>query len=440
MASRPMKIAAIGAGSGFGRGIVADVLGDAELGEAGCTLCLVDIDEGALDRMRRFARRVKEHHRSKVEVEATTDRREALRGAHYVITSVAIKRYPLWEQDFRVPLAHGFRHVLGENGGPGALFHALRNFELMVPICRDIEELSPDALLLNFTNPESRIIRAVSDLTRVRGAGLCHGTAEARRAVGEILGRPVEERGSEELDIVSGGLNHFFWMTKIADRKTGKDLYPELRKRALSPDCPAMPPLVRKLVEVFGLYTYPSDDHVGEYLGFASEFTGVKWHYGLESRRVPREEAKPRPSRMEQYASGKLPLDEEALGESGELAIPIIRAIELDERLWADAVNVANTGGYVEELPPDAVVEVPAWVDGKGIHPQKIGPLPEGIAAFCRTQVSIQKLLVEAYRTRSRKVLLQALLVDPVVDSVGKAEAMLDEMLELQREYLPEFR
>src|SRR5574340_254707 len=108
-------------------------------------------------------------------IRSVDDRREALAGASYVITSVAIKRYPLWEQDFRIPLAYGFKHALGENGGPGALFHALRNSELMIPICRDIEKLCPEALLLNFTNPESRIIRAVADLTKVRAVGLCHG-------------------------------------------------------------------------------------------------------------------------------------------------------------------------------------------------------------------------------------------------------------------------
>jgi len=431
----PLKIAAIGAGSGFGRGIVAEVLGTPDFGELGCTLTLVDIDAAALDCVHKFALLVKDHHKSRLEIEATTDRREALPGADYVITSVAIKRYPLWEQDFRIPLAYGFRHVLGENGGPGAAFHALRNFELMIPICRDIEDLCPNALLLNFTNPESRIIRAVSELTKVRAIGLCHGAGETLRRISEILNRPLEE-----LDIVSGGLNHFFWVTKIADRKTGTDLYPEFRTRALSdPNCPALPPMVRKMLEVFGHYTYPSDDHIGEYVSFGSEFTGVKWHYGLESRKVPLEEPAPEPSRMERYASGALPLDDRALQASGELAVPIIKAIEVNQRYWADSVNVPNREGYVEELPRDTVVEVPAWVDEGGVEPQRIGPLPEALAAFCRSQASVQKLVVEAYRHRSRNLLLQALLVDPVVNSVENAEKMIDDMLELQKDYLPTF-
>jgi alpha-galactosidase len=127
------------------------------------------------------------------------------------------------------------------------------------------------------------------------------------------------------------------------------------------------------------------------------------------------------------------------LGPSGELAVPIIKSIELGQRYWADSVNVLNSGSYVAELPRDAVVEVPAWVDEGGVQPQKIGPLPEALAAFCRTQGSIQELVVEAYRHRSRSLLLQALLVDPVVNSVEKAEKLIDEMLELQKDYLPEF-
>lgn len=433
----PLKIVAIGAGSGFGRGILADVLGSVEFSDLGCTLSLVDTNEGALDVTYRFAQRVKAHHRSNVQIEATTDRREALPRASYVITSVAIKRYPLWEQDFRIPLSYGFRHVLGENGGPGAAFHAMRNFELMIPICRDMEQLCPDALLLNFTNPEARIVRAVCELTNVRAVGLCHGTAGALAGASQILGRPLEE-----LDILSGGLNHFLWITKVTDRRTGADLYPELRRRGLSdPDCPAMPPLVKKMMEVFGLYTFPSDDHIGEYLSFGSEFSGTKWKYGSECRRVPLTEPAPgtRSHWLEQYASGRIPLDAAALNVSGELAVTIIRAIETNRRYWADSVNVPNTDGYVEGLQRDAVVEVPAWVDGEGIHVQHVGPLPEGVAAFCRTQASIQELVVEAYRHRSRNLLLQALLVDPVVNSITNAEKMIDDMLELQKDYLPAF-
>lgn len=430
-----MKIVAIGVGSGFGRGTLADVLGSPEFSDLDCTLVLVDTNEEALERMHRLALLLKEYFGSRVRLERTTDRRDALRGAGYVITSVAIKRYPLWEQDFRIPMAFGFKQALGENGGPGAMFHALRNFELMMPIARDMEELCPDALLLNYTNPEARIIMAISKLTRLRSVGLCHGVMGARDGISLILDRPLEE-----LDITAGGINHFFWVMKIADAKTGEDLYPALRKRILEdPSCPAAPPLIKKMVELFGCYTYPSDDHIGEYLSFGAEFTGLLWHYGIEARPVPRTTPGPTAGRWEEYASGARPIDESAARPSGELAASIILDIELDRGEWRPAVNVPNTQRYIENLPEDAVVEVAAVVDKGGVHPQPIGKLPEALAEYCRRQVTIQKLLVEAYAQRSRNLLLQTLLLDPVVDNVAGAERMLDHMLTVQGEYLPEF-
>lgn len=432
---KPLKIVAIGAGSGFGRGIVAEVLGSPEFNYFDCTLALVDTDPVALDRMYRFALMLKEHFGSSVDVRANVDRKEELRGADYVITSVAIRRYPLWEQDFRLPFAYGFKHVLGENGGPGAVFHALRNYELMMPIVRDMEHYCPDALLLNLTNPESRIIMAVSKLTGIKSVGLCHGVMGARQGVSRIL-----DCSEEDLEMVTGGLNHFFWVTKIADKETGRDLYPKLRDRILNdPDCPFAPPLVRRMVEIFGHYTYPSDDHIGEYLSFAYEFTGLKWHYGQESRPVPRDEPETWCNPLDAYVSGEKPLDEHVTGASGELAIPIILDIELNRGNWECAVNVPNDGLYVENLDRDAVVEVPAIVDETGVHPQHVGSLPTALASFCSRQVAIQRLIVDAYHERSRNLLLQALLLDPVVDSIDRAERLLDDMLALQKDYLPEF-
>jgi alpha-galactosidase len=277
---------------------------------------------------------------------------------------------------------------------------------------------------------------ALSKLTQVKTVGLCHGTTGAREAVSRILARPLDE-----LDIVSGGLNHFFWLTRIADRKTGADLYPALRDRILhDPDCPKAPPLVRKMLEVFGAYTYPSDDHIGEYLPFAYEFTGLKWHYGIECRAVPLGSERQPTHPIEDYVTGRRPLDDEATRGSSELAIPIILGIELNRGTWACAVNVPNDEGYVENLDREAVVEVPATMDAAGVHPQAIGRLPEALAAFCDRQVSIHKLLVEAYARRSRNLLLQALLLDPVVDSVSRAEQLIADMCALQKDYLPEFR
>ena len=428
-----VKIVLVGAGSAsFGRGTLADIMSCEDLRDYDCTMVLVDIDEKALNQMAGLAELIRDHYKSRVKIEKTVDRAEALPDADYVIISVTQKRYELWEQDFRVPLAYGFRHVLGENGGPGALFHALRNYEIVLPICHDIERLCPDALVLNFTNPESRILMAMTHLTKVNAVGLCHGVLEARHRAAQLLGKDLDD-----LNIVTGGLNHFFWLLKVEDARTGEDLCPLLRAAVMQE---SIPPLVRKMVEVFDYLTYPSDDHIGEYLSFAHEFAGLLWHYGGESRKV-RQARGPAPTGdwRDEYLSGKRPVDRNLVRPGGEIAVDIIADILEDKNKWEPSVNVLNTGKYVENLPSDAVVEVPAIVNATGVHPEQVGSLPEALAAFCRTQVSIQLLLIEAYRQRSRKLLLQALLLDPVVDSVKRAEEMLDYMLELQKDYLPSF-
>ena len=184
-------------------------------------------------RIREAAARVKDHVGSTLELRATTDRSEALPGAAYVLTAVSTHRYELWEQDFRVPLSHGFRHPLGENGGPGAIFHALRSFKLIMPICRDIERLCPDALLLNFTNPEARVLDAISHLTSVRAAGLCHGVFSAIAFISAQTGLPVEQ-----LEVTSAGINHFYYVLSAVDRESGEDkvIVPGRRFTAMAED------------------------------------------------------------------------------------------------------------------------------------------------------------------------------------------------------------
>ena len=427
-----MKTVVIGAGSmSFGRGMIVDLLRSEALYGRGLQLCLVDLDEEALERMYRFALLVRDHVGSDATIERTTDRTEALPGASYVLTAVSIQRYALWEQDFRVPLSHGFRHPLGENGGPGALFHALRSLRLMVPICRDVERLCPDALLLNYTNPEARVLDAILRLTKVQAVGLCHGVFSAIGFISAYLGIPVEQ-----LEVTSAGMNHFYAVLSAIDRETGENVLPGLLARVREDD--SFPPSIwKKYIDHFGWLTYKSDDHIGEYVPYGAEFTGVRWPYGLESR--PVRSAQPGPGfDPGPYLEGA-PLDEAALRRSGEIAAPVICDIELDRRGRHDAVNVMNCEEYISNLPSDAVVEVPAYADGAGIHPIAVGAIPEPQATYIRTQISIQRTVTEAYRTGSKRLLMQALLMDPVVDSIVEAEAMLDEMLDLQRDYLPPF-
>lgn len=436
---RKVKIVLIGAASAsFGPRSIIDVFVNRDLRELDTELVLVDVDEPNLDAVYQFAELVKDRAHSNVRLSMTTDRREALPGAKYVITSVARRRNKLWELDFRVPLAMGLKHVLGENGGPGAAFHTMRSLERMVPIAEDIEKLAPRALLLNFTNPESRVCLAVSKLTKVKSVGLCHGVMMSINRVAGIL-----RRDPKELKVTVGGINHFHWLLKIQEAKTGQDLYPALKRRVKrKPEL--LSPMVRSLWETFGLMPFPWDNHIGEYLSFAYEFWGDKLHLGFPWNPVPAADA---PSgggeardRLAKYLDGSTELDDALLRPSGELAVEIVCDIELDRGRREPSVNVPNANGAVENLPRDAIVEVAAIVDRKGVHPEKVGPLPLAIAELCRRQTAIQELLVEAYRTGSRQLLLQALLLDPVVDSAAKADQLIDDMIRLQGDFLPRFK
>ncbi len=429
-----MKIVVIGAGSAsFGRGILADLFQEEAQALPELEIALVDVDREALAKMGAFGERLRESTGSTARLSQHTDRREALPGADYVITAVSVRRMELWEQDFRVPQAHGVEHILGENGGPGALFHALRSLELVLPICADVEELCPQALLLNFTNPEARILHAVLHLTRVRAVGLCHGVFGL-----ELLASRLTGLALEELEVTSAGLNHVFCALSIKEKRTGREWLPEVLRRVQEDEAVQVPPLYREMARIYDVLSYPSDDHIGEYFSFGTDFHGRKWHYGLESRRVTDRSPGVPTDVVGGFLRGEVPLAQ-ALEPSGEVAVPLICARQQAEPVRFSAVNVLNSGPLIANLPEAAAVEVPALVSRDGLTPLPVGPLPEGWAAHLRTQCAIIALLTEAYRTRSKKLLLQALLLDPCMHSVRGARALLEDMLQLQAAYLPAF-
>ena len=426
-----VKIVLIGAGSEcFGPRTVADLMTCTELvDQVKARVVLVDVDKTALDRVLRLSQMLKEHHKSAVELEATTDRTQALPGANFVVTAVEVNRMPLWREDQLLAFAHGFKAIYSENGGPGAAFHTLRAMHQMVPIAKDIERLCPDALLLNFSNPESRVCLAVSKLTRVRAVGLCHGAVMTHKIVAGLLGSTTDA-----VNMTIGGINHFHWVMKLEDTSTGEDLYPVLREALATGERPAaIPPLADYLFKTFGLLPFPADSHIGEYVSFAHPITGPLL---LSPKIKPDVQER---AWMDDMLAGRRPLDDGLAGHSEEFAVPLLCGVQFDKGVRILSVNVPNEGAAVENLPQDGIVEVPGIADANGVHPERVGALPEGIAAMCRLQMAIQNLLVEAYDQRSRNALLQALLLDPVVDHPRNAEAMMNSALARQSEYLPQF-
>jgi alpha-galactosidase len=434
------KIVIIGVGStSFGPAILGDLFSHAEA-LRGSQVWLVDINAEALDLMTRYAQRLNAEAHEPFELCASTERREALPGAHFVIVSVAVDRIATWRLDWQIPLKHGVRHVLGENGGPGGLSHAIRNIPLLLSIARDVEALAPDALLLNFTNPMSRLCLALHLHSRVRFVGLCHQIGKGYALVNEVLGLVERQPGEydadlrrrieERIHLTAAGLNHFTFIVDMRDRLTGADLYPAFRQKVkdMPPDFELMS---RRLLDAFGLFCATGDGHAGEYVGFAAETIALS---GYDFDKYERQAAEQR-ERVRAVAEGHGPVQ---LRLSGERAIQIIDAVAHDLNQHELAVNVPNQG-CISNLPDDAVIEAPASVSGRGVQSIHIGALPEGLAAMLRQQIDIQKLVVQAGVYGDRQAALQALLLDPTVHAYAQAKYMLDDLLRAHERYLPQF-
>ena len=427
------KIVIIGIGSfTFGVEVLRDVFQTHEL--RGVELALVDLDAGRLGLMAKLAGRLNEASGWGVEVRATQDRAEVLPGADFVITAIEINRDALWRLDHEICLRNGIPSVLSENGGPGGLSHALRTVPHMVAVARDIERLCPDALLLNYTNPEGRVCLAIRRHTSVRAVGLCHGVANTAPFVANVL-----ERRPEEIDLRAAGVNHFTWMTSLTDARTGADLYPAFHER-LAAEPADVWPLCRLLSDRFGIFPTTGDNHVGEYIGWAAEITGTGgYHY--ERAAALREGAR---QNIEGWAAGEKPVDSLLAQPSREaragLAVTGIVADVLTGGTGRRPSLILPNEGYIDNISRDAVVEVPGLVENGRMCALPVGELPGPVASMVQNEVEIQKLAVDAAVSGSRDLAMQALLIDPVANSARKAEAVLDDILSTHAGYLPQFR
>ena len=445
----PVKIALIGAGSSsFGPGTVRDVLLSEPLAEAGVELVLMDIVADHLRDSEQYARFAADKLGHSAKISATTDLDTALAGADFVVKAIEVDRYLYWSQDFHIPRRYGFRQVYGENGGPGGLFHALRNMGPTVEIARAMERHCPDAPLLNYTNPEHKLCEAVSRLTGIQAVGLCHGVFMGHAQIARILELPAEELATSAC-----GINHFTWFQQIRHRETGEDLYPLLRQKEREGDWLSdwhELGLSRVLLRRFGLWPSPGANHIGEYIHWAEEFVASQLQYYYDpadgepqdTGEIPdfiyslRGDVTGRPWRRPPAESSGI--EDIPLKPSGELAVPIMEGIACGLHRDLAAVNLPNQGA-MPDMPDDMVVEIPAKVDTDGLHRCQLEPLPEAIAALVRLQGSIHKLLVEAFAEKSKEKLLQAILLDPTVDSYRRAVAFMEEMLRVQQDILPEF-
>jgi alpha-galactosidase len=431
MAVKRVKIVCIGAGAlGFTTGVIADLIRCPDL--HGSTVALVDIDPTGLEMITKVARRMVESSGAEVSLEATQDRREALPGADFVINTIQVGSYEGWKADIEIPLKYGIYQTVGDSVGPGAVSRFLRTCHTVVGIGRDMEELCPDAFVINYANPNTGIVDCFARHTKVRGSvGLCHGVFGRIQELSSFLEEPAED-----FSFMAAGVNHFTWLTELKVR--GEDAYP-LLDRKIEEKGDAAFPVGIKLYQTFGLFPSPADPHLAEFVPwFNRDVAWMRQRYGLHVLRAElaqrgREQAW---QRFLSWAEGKGSL-ERLMGHSGEQAIEIISDIAHDRRKRYDAINVPNRG-FVTNLPEGQVVEVPGYVDGSGFHGECVGALPGGIGALLAQRGAQVQLAVDAGVKEDRGLAVQAMALDPLVPSIEAAEMLVDELILHHKQWMPE--
>jgi len=426
------KIVVIGAGSlQFGLGSVGSVIHSEILD--GSTICLHDINEETLGLATQACQSAIESGKLNYTVDSSLDRKEVLKNATFVINAIEIPpRFKLLRWDFEFPMMWGSTQITGENGGPGGFFHSLRVIPPILDICDDIQRICPNALLINYSNPMSRICLAIKrKFPNQKFVGLCHELGNnAPQILPKILDTPMSN-----IEIKAGGLNHFGVVLEAKYRDTGRDAYPDIRQKgptilrrlAETGDLS----LIKYILETYDYYAYTTDNHYGEYISWAWEVADLPHGREFwESYEVKLAKSFNRIKRTIERGRGAKLVKPDA-----ERAIPIIEGIIINDNREEPSVNIPNDG-IITNLPQDLVVECPAVVNKDGIRGISLGEYPKGLAALLRTQASVQDLVVEAILTKSKKVALQALLADPVINSTSQAKKILESMLKLQKKYL----
>lgn len=453
------KIVLIGAGSAmFTRGLLADILvrkWDAEL-------ALVDIDPAALAVAEGLARKMVSARKAEIRVTASTDRREALKGATAVICTIGVGGRRAWEQDVFVPRRYGVYQPVGDSVMTGGASRALRMIPAMVDIARDVMELCPAAAFFNYGNPMSAVCRGVRKATGAPMIGLCHGVFHVAGQLAVTLGVDPSR-----LAYTAVGMNHLTWF--VALREAGRDLMPALRRvareklEAIQPDQVGRrfaedgsaqrgnpfeaigDPFTWQLTEAFGAFPAVMDRHITEFFphlfakegGYYGKTLGVD-AYSFEGTIAFGDELF---AQMSELALSKDPLPSDyfdhIVGEH-EQVTEILECIRRDEPRVFSA-NVPNEG-QVPNLPEGAIVECPCLMTSAGVRPLLQEPMPHGPAATLASRFEWVELVVEAALEGRREKFVQALFLDGCLPSIELAGKLADELLQVQADYLPQFQ
>jgi len=433
------KIAMIGAGSLiFCKTLSMDIFGTEAL--EGCELCLMNRTKPKLDRMEAFLRRVIDENQVNVKLTATLDRREALKDADYVIVMIQVGGLDAFKLDYEIPLKYGVDQCIGDTLGPGGVFRGLRTIPVLVDIAKDMEELCPEALLLNYANPMAAVCYALGRTSNVQFIGLCHGVQTTLDLISGYVGVP-----KEQIDFLCAGINHMGWFLSLKDKQDGRDLYPVFKENCEKPEYYVNEKVRIEVMRHFGYFMTESTGHLSEYIPWFRSHQRALDRYCDEPAFGGESGAYYNYSQMlaDKYKDvNYLDLESTDLpARSVEYCSYILEAAETDRPFRLNG-NIRNDG-YITNLPQGCCVEVPCYVDRRGIHPLRIGDLPPQCAALNQSNVTVQSLSVEAGLTGDPEYAMQAVAMDPLTSAcltLKEARDMAKELLEAEKEWLPQFK
>ena len=429
------KITFIGAGSTvFAKNVLGDCLMSPVL-EAS-EIAVFDIDSSRLQESEAMLNNINRNNGKKAKITAYLDRKEALRGAHYVVNAIQVGGYePCTVTDFEIPKKYGLRQTIGDTLGIGGIFRGLRTIPVMLEIAKDMEEVCPEAWLLNYTNPMSILTGAMLRATRIKTVGLCHSVQVCARELLKHL-----DMDYHDIQWKVAGVNHQSWLLEVT--KDGKDLYPEIKKRAALRQTPHDDMVRYEIMKHFNYYVTESSEHSAEYFPY---FIKSGYPELIETLNIPLDEY---PRRcVEQIKSwnemkNHLVHNEALTHErSEEYASYIMEAMETNIP-YKIGGNILNNG-LISNLPKETCVEVPCLVDASGVTGCYVGDLPVQCAALNRTLVNVHLLTIEAALTRKKDYIYQAAMLDPHAAAelpLDKIVSLCDDLIQAHGSWLPTYK
>lgn len=438
-----MKITFMGAGSTvFARNVIGDCMCVEALRDS--VFALYDIDGERLEQSRVILEAMKKQKGGYGKIECylgAEQRKDALRGADFVVNAIQVGLYdPCTIIDFEVPKKYGLRQTIADTVGIGGIMRALRTIPVLEDFARDMEEVCPDALFLNYTNPMAMLTGYMQRYTGVNTVGLCHSVQVCSESLLMEVGMEDKLEGRREL---IAGINHMAWLLELKD-KNGVDLYPEIKSKIddkiADPECKNKVRL--EYIKNFGYYCTESSEHNAEYSNFyiKSKYPELIEKYNIPLDEYPRRCVNQIEGWKKEYAQ-LLELGVKEHERSPEYASRIMESV-VTGTPYQIGGNVLNTNRIISNLPEEACVEVPCLVNGQGIHPCRVGLLPVQLAAMNMTNINPQLITVEAARTRKLEHIYQAAMLDPHTSSeldIDTIKKMVDDLIEAHGDYLPKY-